>query len=71
MQSGKRIIFRNIIMAYSNKDKQKAYFQAWYKNNKEYAHKIHREYYNTVGKEKKHRSYVLRQEFKRLCQILI
>lgn len=58
-------------MAYSNKDKQKAYYKEWYKNNKDYAHKIHKEYYDAIGKEKKHRAYMLRQEFKRLSQIEI
>lgn len=58
-------------MAYANKEKQKAYFKAWYDNNKEYAHKIHKDYYYAIGKEKKQRAYVLKQEFKRLAQIEI
>ena len=56
-------------MAYSSKEKQKAYFQAWYENNKEYAHTQHKDYYYAVGREKKLRAYALKQEFKRLCQI--
>lgn len=56
-------------MAYNSKEKQKAYFQAWYENNKEYAHELHKRYYNAVGKEKKSRAYALKQEFKRLCNI--
>ena len=56
-------------MAYNSKEKQKAYYQAWYKNNKDYAHELHKEYYYSVGREKKHRAYVLKQEFKRLCQM--
>ena len=56
-------------MAYKDKEKQHAYFKAWYKNNKEYAHQLHSNYYYAIGRDKKHRAYVLRKEFQRLCQI--
>ena len=58
-------------MGYANKDKQKRYFKEWYENNKEYAHMIHKDYYYAIGRDKKHRAYVLKQEFKRLAQIEI
>ena len=56
-------------MGYSNKEEQKKYYKDWYETNKQYAKELHYDYYYAVGRLKKQKSYALKTEFKRLCQI--
>ena len=54
-------------MAYKLKEKQNAYHSAWFQNNKEYVHAMHKAYYERAGRKR----IMLKREFQRLCDLYL